>query len=116
RCANIFGPMRRIPFLSIAASMLVAMALLGACSSGQSTPTPSAAKTGAKSLKNPNPMSPQSLATGKRLFDRLCADCHGPTGNGLGAAAQTLSSAGDQKPPDLTDDKWDHGSTDGEIF
>jgi hypothetical protein len=27
-----------------------------------------------------------------------------------------LIAAGQPKPSDLTDDKWEHGSTDGEIF
>ena len=93
--------------------MLICAVLLCACSAGQSSP---ATSTDPKTLKNPNPSTPQSLATGKRLFDRLCANCHGETGNGVSKTAENLGNAGDSKPPDLTDDKWDHGSTDGEIF
>ncbi len=51
-----------------------------------------------------------------RIYDRLCADCHGATGRGDGEKAKKLAAAGEPKAPDLTDDKWDHGSTDGEIF
>ena len=69
-----------------------------------------------KTLKNPIPPTPESLANGKRLYDRLCAECHGPTGHGDGETAKKLAAAGAPKSPDLTDDKWDHGSTDGEIF
>ena len=67
-------------------------------------------------MKNPVPATRQSTASGKRLFDRFCANCHGETGNGISDAAAGLESAGDIRPSDLTDSKWDHGSTDGEVF
>jgi cytochrome c len=93
--------------------LLIPVALiLSGCAAGQSSPAP----VDPKALKNPVAATPQSLASGKRLFDRLCADCHGPTGNGVSEAAHALGNAGDVRPSDLTDDKWDHGSTDGEIF
>ena len=85
---------------------LTVVALLTACSSG---PDP-------KTLKNPIPVTPESLANGKRLYDRFCAECHGVTGHGDGEKSQQLAAAGEPKAPDLTDEKWDHGSTDGEIF
>jgi high-affinity iron transporter len=69
-----------------------------------------------KTLKNPISPTPESLANGKRLYDRLCAECHGPTGHGDGETAKKLAAAGAPKSPDLTDDKWDHGSSDGEMF
>jgi cytochrome c len=97
--------------------LIALLALMNACSSGQSTSAPnSSSAADAKSLKNPIPATPQSIASGKRLFARFCADCHGEAGNGVSAVTETLSSNGGIKPPDLTDDKWDHGSTDGEIF
>jgi mono/diheme cytochrome c family protein len=108
--------MRRILFVLVAAFVLLTIVLLDGCSSGQTNSAPRSASADAKTLKNPNAVTPQSLATGKRLFERLCADCHGPTGNGVSEAAQSLGNAGDVKPSDLTDGKWDHGSTDGEIF
>jgi len=37
-------------------------------------------------------------------------------GNGVSDFAKTLEEAGKPKPSDLTDDKWDYGSTDGDIF
>ena len=82
------------------------LALATACSS---QPDP-------KTLNNPIPPTPESLASGKRLYDRFCAECHGPTGHGDGEKSQKLAAAGEPKAPDLTDEKWDHGSTDGEIF
>jgi len=68
-----------------------------------------------KNLTNPVPTSEQSLASGKKLFDKLCAECHGAKADGVSEVAAAMA-AGEVKPPDLTDDKWDHGSTDGDIF
>src|SRR5215831_21378869 len=70
----------------------------------------------AKALKNPVEPTPKSVASGKKMYDKYCAECHGATGNGVSEKAQKLAVAGEAKPSDLTDDKWDHGSTDGEIF
>ena len=90
--------------------MLAALLLAGACKSGGTSPIE------AKSLKNPVPSTPKSIASGKNVYDKYCANCHGATGNGVSEKAETLAQAGAAKPSDLTDDKWDHGSTDGEIF
>src|SRR5262249_3920328 len=70
----------------------------------------------AKALQNPIPMTEKSVNSGHKMYDKYCADCHGITGNGVSEKAQKLSEAGEAKPSDLTDEKWDHGSTDGEIF
>jgi cytochrome c len=90
--------------------MLTVLVLAGACKSGTISPLE------AKALKNPVPATPKSIASGKNVYDKYCANCHGVTGNGVSEKAQTLAEAGAAKPSDLTDDKWDHGSTDGEIF
>lgn len=87
-------------------SLLVLIGLAASCSN---QPDP-------KTLKNPIPATPESLANGKRLYDRFCAECHGFTGHGDGETSKKLAAAGEPKAPDLTDEKWDHGSTDGEIF
>ncbi len=65
----------------------------------------------AAKIKNPIPSSPESIATGRLLYRRSCARCHGPEGRGDGGGA----GAGGE-PADFTDDQWDFGSTDGEIF
>ena len=70
----------------------------------------------AQALKNPVEPTPKSIAAGKNVYDKYCADCHGTTGNGVSEKSSTLAAAGEAKPSDLTDNKWDHGSTDGEIF
>jgi len=68
-----------------------------------------------KSLQNPVPATPESIASGKGLYGRLCAECHGEKGDGVSEMAASLSE-GELKPSDLTDDRWEHGSSDGEIF
>ncbi|MGE0132208.1 MAG: cytochrome c [Blastocatellales bacterium] len=65
----------------------------------------------AQKLKNPEPSNAESIEAGKKLYQRFCASCHGPQGKGDGS----LALAGGT-PSDLTDDTWDFGSTDGEIF
>ncbi len=65
----------------------------------------------AQKLKNPEPSNAESIEAGKKLYQRHCASCHGPQGKGDGS----LALAGGT-PSDLTDDVWDFGSTDGEIF
>jgi cbb3-type cytochrome c oxidase subunit III len=65
----------------------------------------------AQKLKNPEPKRTESIEAGKKHYQRFCASCHGPNGKGDGGLA--LSGG---EPSDLTDDEWDYGSTDGEIF
>ena len=69
-----------------------------------------------KSLKNPVASTPKSLESGKRLYVRLCAECHGVAGDGVSEMASILEKSGKIPPGDLTDDNWRLGSTDGEIF
>ncbi len=64
-------------------------------------------------------ISPQSLAEGKRLYTINCANCHGAAAQGsvkAGFDISIITERGGKQPPDLTDAKWDHGSTDGEII
>jgi cbb3-type cytochrome c oxidase subunit III len=63
----------------------------------------------AAKIKNPVAASAESISAGKRVYTRMCARCHGSEGKGDGTAASAAV-------PDLTDDKWDYGGTDGEIF
>ncbi len=65
----------------------------------------------AAKLKNPEPSNAEAIESGKKLYQRHCASCHGRGGKGDGGLA--LSGG---EPSDLTDDVWDTGSTDGEIF
>ena len=73
----------------------------------------------AVALKNPMPATPASIAAGKALYDATCAACHGDRAQGAVKAKLSISiieEQGARQPPDLTDDQWDHGSTDGEIY
>src|SRR5437016_12549164 len=107
--------MRRALFESVVC--LALMVWLAACSSGHSSPSDGpSASANPKTIKNPVAATPESLATGKRLYDRLCADCHGATGRGDGEKSKKLAAAGEPRATDHTDEKWDHGSKDGEVF
>jgi mono/diheme cytochrome c family protein len=92
--------MRRVSFVLIPAFVL-ALAAIGAAQGN-----PEAAK-----MKNPVPSNAESIAAGKAAFTKNCRFCHGADAKGNGPMAPK-----DTHPPDLTDAKWDRGSTDGEIF
>jgi len=64
-----------------------------------------------KKVKNPVAPTSASIAAGKVVFDKYCRFCHGDDAKGEGALAPKNTH-----PPNLVDDKWDHGSSDGEIF
>lgn len=67
---------------------------------------------GASKPENPVASDPASIAAGEKLYNDNCAECHGETGKGDGPRGPYSNPT----PPDLTDDEWKHGSTDGEIF
>jgi cytochrome c len=98
--------------------LLAAIGITSGCSSGQSANSSGSTGVAAdlKLLKNPVALSPKSIESGKRLYVRLCAECHGTSGDGISEMASILQKSGKIPPGDLTDDKWNHGSTDGEIF
>ena len=54
------------------------------------------------------------VATGRKLFNYYCADCHGETGEGNGFNAEFL----DPRPRDLTDSKEKYlaGQTNEKIY
>lgn len=66
----------------------------------------------AAKLRNPVAATPESIASGGKLYDTHCAECHGTSGKGDGYEGEGLAT----KPSDLTDAQWEHGTTDGEIF
>lgn len=61
--------------------------------------------------KNPVAANAASIKSGLTLYNKNCRHCHGLRGKGDGPLAPR-----NPKPSDLTDGKWDHGSSDGEIF
>ena len=70
-----------------------------------------APKSDAAKLKNPVKPTAESIAAGKTAYNKYSKFCHNEDGTGNGALAPK-----DTHPPNLIDAKWDHGSTDGEIF
>ena len=98
---------RHISAVLIPAFALACLTLMSAAGRAQE-PGGSAA---GKALKNPVASSPESIAAGKGLFQKNCRFCHGTDAKGNGPMAPEGTH-----PSNLTDDKWDRGSTDGEIF
>ena len=64
----------------------------------------------AAKVANPVASSAESIAAGRPVYLRYCADCHGI--NAEGGPGNDLTPPA----PDLTDAEWKRGSTDGEIF
>jgi mono/diheme cytochrome c family protein len=60
--------------------------------------------------ENPVKATPESIASGKKIYSYDCALCHGDTGNGKGDASKEM------KVPDLTDPAALKDRTDGELF
>jgi mono/diheme cytochrome c family protein len=66
----------------------------------------------AKAMRNPVPSTPQTIASGMRIYLDRCQNCHGENGNGKGERAEKLSIA----PSDFTDAHVMSQQTDGELF
>jgi len=93
-------------FLSgIAAGSFFAGVVLVVVIDGQQAAPPASA------LKNPVASTPKSVEAGRKLFQQYCKACHGEDAKGNGPLASK-----DLHPPNLTDDVWLYGSSDGEIF
>ena len=60
---------------------------------------------------NPVPTSEESVGKGRRIYLVACRTCHGGDLKGPKTPPKTGKPAAN-----LVDDKWDHGSSDGEIF
>ncbi len=101
--------MRRTPTALTAGFALafIAVASLSVGTSAQSI----GGSPEARKVKNPVAATPESIAAGKALFMKNCRFCHGEDAKGDGPMAPK-----DTHPANLVDDKWDRGSTDGEIF
>ena len=65
----------------------------------------------AAATNNPVKPTPDSIRKGQQAYQKSCRHCHGVKGLGDGPLAPKNPS-----PANLTDEKWDYGSTDGEIF
>jgi mono/diheme cytochrome c family protein len=65
----------------------------------------------AAKVANPVAATPESVASGRRTYRRMCALCHGPEGKGDGGGA-----GGGGVPADLTAARWRYGGSDGDLF
>lgn len=95
----------RISKVTLLFLVVVALASFAVGSDGQTN------RDAAKKLKNPFPTDQESIEAGRRLYQRFCASCHGQGAKGDGGLALSGGT-----PSDLTDETWDFGSSDGEIF
>jgi cytochrome c oxidase cbb3-type subunit 3 len=64
----------------------------------------------AAAVKNPVAATAVSIAAGEQTYRKSCAPCHGVKAEG-GSGNDLIPAS-----PDLTDDVWDHGSSDSAIF
>ncbi len=69
----------------------------------------------AQRLTNPLPSTAEVARQGAAAYASRCAGCHGGYGLGNGRLAAGMAAYG-AHPSDLTDDVWQHGETDGELF
>ena len=90
------------------ACALALASLVAAASVAAQSPGGNAA---AAKMKNPVATSAASVTAGAAAYKKYCAFCHGVAGKGDGPLAPKGAV-----PADLTDAKWDHGGTDGEIY
>jgi cytochrome c oxidase cbb3-type subunit 3 len=96
-----------------------ATALTAVPSSGPGVRASTDVKSSDVPLDNPVAASPESVAAGKKAYDVNCAACHGNMAQGAvnaGIRISIIDEQGGKQAPDLTDDHWDHGSTDREIY
>jgi mono/diheme cytochrome c family protein/glucose/arabinose dehydrogenase len=99
--------------------LLASLLALAAAIAGGSRLAGQDASGAAAQLRNPVAATPESLAAGKRAYDVNCAACHGNRAQGsekAGVVISIIQEQGGKQPPDLTDDTWDHGASDGEIY
>jgi mono/diheme cytochrome c family protein len=96
----------RALFCGAAFAWLVAVSVVA-----QTPALPKAVPAEAKKMKAAFPSSPAAIEAGKPLFAKYCRFCHGNTG-----AGDSTMAPKNMKPANLTDDKWTHGTSEGEIF
>jgi len=93
----------------LGSAMLLVFALT--LTSLTSQPKPWTVDAKYKTMKNPVKADAASLATGKELYNKMCASCHGKTGLGDGVKARSLETF----PGDFSKAAF-QSQTDGEHF
>ena len=103
--------MRRASNVTTAACVLAGTALVAAPAIAQGRQGATAGNPEARQLTNPLAATPESITAGRQTFQKFCAACHNKDAKGDGPLAPK-----DSHPPNLTDDVWTYGSSDGEIY
>lgn len=96
-------------------ALLSAATIAGAAERAPLLPrVPDARMAQVKALKNPVPVSPESIQRGREVFRGVgsCNVCHGEEGRGDGIGASGL----DPGPRNLTNGKWQDARSDGELM
>ena len=114
--------MRTYSHVLLAIGLLGGLLLGGVSDETQTTPTgaelihliglPDGIPDEARSRKNPQPATTQSVDSGRLLFASQCGMCHGKDGRGSGDLVERLSL----EMPDLTDASLHGVWTDGQLF
>jgi len=102
---------KAIKFLSVTATIALAVVLLMSFIMAQPKPKAWDVPANYKTMKNPVKATPESIASGKALYNQHCASCHGKKGLGDGPKARTL----DTPSGDMSGAEY-QGQTDGEHF
>lgn len=103
RRARATGGVAAIVLIAAAATSLATVSVMAQAVKGGN---PKAA-----AVVNPVKPTADSVRKGRQQYQRACRHCHGVSGVGDGPLAPKNPS-----PANLTDDKWDYGASDGEIF
>ena len=95
--------------------MLLALVLIAACGKNNEPPAGTTGTPNAKQESGPanrrGAPSADATAQAQKMFETVCAMCHGMDGAGTGPAAATLNP----KPRNYTDPAWQASVTDDEI-
>ena len=99
--------------LALAAVGLALVCLAPASLAGTQAENPAGSQEHSEQPASANPIesTAESRAIGRQRYVFMCRECHGNRGRGDG----DMAHAGGV-PSDFTDDVWDHGESDGEIF
>jgi mono/diheme cytochrome c family protein len=103
-----------VAFRVLGPALTLALAVPGQAASQDHPPIPHR-HPDAQKLESPSAATPESVKAGAGLYAKHCAPCHGPNGLGNGRLAAGMAAYG-ARPSDLTDDTWQHGGSEGEIF
>jgi mono/diheme cytochrome c family protein len=95
---------------------VAALAVVALTTTVAARQAPAATNPAAAAIRNPVAPTPESIAAGRKTFTEFgCGTCHGSNGEG-GLSPSITEDRGLPPPPDLIDDKWARGGSDGEIF